>query len=166
MQHFLNSGWNIEYNNMLKKGFATAIKANAGKAVGLMSEKIFATAKELKDGKYVLVDDIPCRVVQVETSKSGKHGGAKMRIVAIGIFDGQKKTLLTPGDQDVEVPIIERRNVLIMSVNGKTAQVMDKDTSEMYEIELSDELLATAESGKEAEVLQAMGRRKVERIKQ
>ena len=130
-----------------------------------MSEKIFASAKDLKEGKYLLIEDIPCRIVQIETSKSGKHGGAKMRIVAIGIFDGQKKTLLTPGDADVEVPIIERKNIQIMSVNGKTAQVMDIETYEMYDLEIPEELLQNTAAGKEAEVLQAMGRKKIERIK-
>ncbi|MFA5077734.1 MAG: translation initiation factor IF-5A [Candidatus Micrarchaeia archaeon] len=131
-----------------------------------MSDKMFSSAKDLKEGRYVLIDDIPCRVVQIEISKSGKHGGAKMRIVAIGVFDGQKKTLLTPGDQDVDVPIIERRNVLIMSINGKTAQVMDNDDPSLnYDIEIPEDLIANAEAGKEAEVLQAMGRRKIERIK-
>lgn len=132
-----------------------------------MSEKIFCSANELKEGKYLLVEDIPCRIVQIETSKSGKHGGAKMRITAIGIFDGQKKVLLAPGDQDVEVPIIERRNVLIMSVDGKTAQVMDKDNpADMYDLAIPEEMVSNAEAGKEAEVLEAMGRRKMERIKQ
>lgn len=130
-----------------------------------MSDKIFASAKDLKEGKFVLIEDIPCRIVQIETSKSGKHGGAKMRIVAMGIFDGQKKTLLTPGDQDVEVPIIERKNAQIMSISGKTAQVMDAETYEMYDLLVPDELLANAAAGKEAEILQAMGRKKMERIK-
>lgn len=130
-----------------------------------MTEKIFSSAKDLKPGKYVLIENVPCRVVQVETSKPGKHGGAKMRVVAIGIFDGQKKTLLTPSGQDVEVPIIERKTVQIMSVSGKTAQVMDAETYEIYDLELSDELISNASAGKEAEVLQAMGRKKIERIK-
>ncbi len=130
-----------------------------------MSEKIFASAKDLKEGKYVLIEDIPCRIVEIETSKPGKHGAAKMRVTAIGIFNGQKKTLLTPSDQDVEVPIIERKNVQIMSVSGKTVQVMDAETYEIYDLGLPDELLANAAAGKEAEVLQAMGRRKMERIK-
>lgn len=130
-----------------------------------MSEKIFSTAKDLKEGKYVLIEDIPCRIVEIETSKSGKHGGAKMRVTAMGVFDGQKKTLLTPGDQDVEVPIIERRNIIIMNISGKTADVMDLESNEQFSIEIPDELMANAETGKEAEVLQAMGRRKIERIK-
>ncbi|MDD5339974.1 MAG: translation initiation factor IF-5A [Candidatus ainarchaeum sp.] len=130
-----------------------------------MVEKVFLVAKELKIGKYVLIDDIPCRVVEIESSKPGKHGAAKMRITAIGIFEGQKKTLLSPGDADVESPIIERKNVQIMSVSGKSAQVMDSQTYEIYDLEIPEELLANAASGKEAEVLEAMGRKKMERIK-
>ena len=77
----------------------------------LMSgEKLFCEAKELKDGKYVLIDDVPCRVVNIDTSKPGKHGAAKMRVTAIGVFDGQKKQWLGPSDSDVEVPVIDRGN--------------------------------------------------------
>lgn len=130
-----------------------------------MVEKVFALAKELKPGKYVLIDDIPCKVVDVESSKPGKHGSAKMRITAIGIFEGQKKTLLSPGDADVDVPIIERKTVQIMSVSGKTAQVMDKQSYEMFEMEVPDELLGEIAPGKEAEVLEAMGKRKMERLR-
>jgi len=130
-----------------------------------MVEKVFAIAKELKEGKYVLIDDIPCKVVEIESSKPGKHGAAKMRITGIGVFEGQKKTLLSPGDADVEIPIIERKNVQIMSLSGKSAQVMDQQTYEIYEMELPDELLNLAAPGKEGEIIEAMGRRKMERIK-
>jgi translation initiation factor 5A len=130
-----------------------------------MSEKTFAVAKDLKEGKYVLIEDIPCRVVEIESSKSGKHGAAKMRITGIGVFDGQKKVFLCPGDSDVEVPIIERKNVQIMSVNGTTAQVMDSQTYEMYDIEIPAEFKETAVPGKEAEIIEAMGRKKMERVR-
>ena len=130
-----------------------------------MSEKIFTVAKELKEGKYVLVDDIPCRVVEIDKSKPGKHGAAKMRVTAIGVFGGEKKTLLTPSDADVEVPIIDRKVVQIMSVNGKTAQVMDNQTYEMYDLEIPEEFLPNVAAGKELEVMEAMGKRKIERIR-
>ena len=130
-----------------------------------MSEKIFVTAKELKVGKYLLVEDIPCRIVNIDSSKPGKHGSAKMRITAIGIFEGQKKTLLTPGDADVEVPIIERTVVQIMSVSGNTVQVMDSKTYDVYDIDVPEDVQGQPEAGKEAEVLEAMGKRKLERIR-
>lgn len=130
-----------------------------------MGEKIFSVAKELREGKYVLIEDIPCRIMGIESSKPGKHGAAKMRITAIGVFEGQKKTLLTPSDADVEVPIIDRKNVQVMSVSGKTAQVMDSQSYEMFDLEIPEEFISQVASGKELEILESMGKRKVERIR-
>lgn len=127
--------------------------------------KIFASAKELKEGKFVLVDDVPCKVMSIDSSKPGKHGAAKMRVVAIGVFDGQKKTLLVPSDADVEVPIIERQTAQIVALNGAVAQLMDTTTFETYELEVPAEYQAVAATGKEAEVMEAMGRRAITRIK-
>lgn len=130
-----------------------------------MNEKSFVTAKDLREGRYLLIEDIPCRIVEIEKSKSGKHGAAKMRITGMGIFDGQKKTMLTPGDADVEVPLVERKNAQIISVSGNTVQVMDSQTYETYDLEVSAEQLVDAAAGKEAEILESMGRKKLERIK-
>lgn len=130
-----------------------------------MTDKMFAPARDLKEGKYVLIDGVPCRIVEIEVSKPGKHGSAKMRVTGIGIFDNQKKTLLTPTDQDVEIPIIERKSVQILSIQGKVAQVMDKETFEIYDLDIPEEILSNAQAGKEAEIIQAMGKRKIERIK-
>lgn len=130
-----------------------------------MVEKTFASAKDIKVGKYILIDDVPCKVVEIETSKTGKHGAGKMRITGIGVFEGQKKVLLTPADADVEVPIIERKTVQIMSLNGKNAQVMDTQTYEIYEMEVPDELLPNVAAGKEVEIISSMGKKKMERVR-
>ena len=130
-----------------------------------MGEKVFAVAKELKEGKYILIDDIPCRIVNVDSSKPGKHGSAKMRITGIGLFGGEKKTMLTPGDAEVMVPIIERKTVQIMSVSGSTLQVMDSQTYEVYDMELPQEFSGQAAAGKEVDIMEAMGKRKIERIR-
>lgn len=130
-----------------------------------MSEKIFSSAGDLKEGKYVLIDDVPCRIVAIDTSKPGKHGAAKMRITGIGVFDGQKKMLLTPSDADVEVPMIERVNAQVVSVSGSVAQLMDTTTFEMFELTIPEEYLAIAAAGKEAEIMSAMGRKVIVRLK-
>src|SRR5437660_433380 len=64
---------------------------------------------ELKIGQYVIIDGEPCRIVDFEKSKPGKHGSAKARITAISVFTGQKKTLLSPVDGRTEVPMIDKR---------------------------------------------------------
>ena len=130
-----------------------------------MSEKVFASAKELHEGKYLLIDDVPCRIVSIDKSKTGKHGSAKLRIVAVGIFDGNKKNLLTTADSDVEVPIINRKNAQVLSVSGNTAQVMDQSNYEVFEMEIPAELQGQVEAGKEVELMEAMGRRVMQRVR-
>ena len=126
--------------------------------------KIFSSAKELKEGKYVIIEDIPCKIVGIDSSKPGKHGAAKMRVTGIGIFDGQKKTLLVPSDADVEVPIIERQTAQVVSINGNTAQLMDTTTYEVFELTIPAEMVADAAAGKEADIMSALGKKTITRI--
>ena len=120
--------------------------------------------KDLKVGKFVLIDDFPCKVVDIETSAPGKHGAAKMRVTAIGVFDGAKRTLLKPSDGDVEIPIIERKKGQIVSVSGETAQVMDSETFEVFELPIPEELKADATAGKEIDYMQTMGKKILTRV--
>jgi len=48
----------------------------------------------LKTGSYVIVDNEPCRIVDLTKSKPGKHGSAKARVVTIGVFDGVKRSFV------------------------------------------------------------------------
>ena len=129
-----------------------------------MVEVEHGSMKDLKLGKYVMIDDIPCRVVDIEVSAPGKHGAAKMRVTAMGIFDGNKKTLLKPSDADIQVPIIERKRGQIVTMTGSVAQVMDLVTYETFEMAISDDLKAGLESGKEVEYIETMGRKMIMRI--
>ncbi len=130
-----------------------------------MSEKLLGDAKDLKEGRYILIDNIPCRIVNIDKSKSGKHGAAKLRITAMGVFDNQKKVMLAPGDSTIEIPVIERKTVQIMSVEGSEIKVMDSQTYEMYDLTVPEEFVNQVAPGKEAEIIEAMGTRKIERIK-
>ena len=70
---------------------------------------MYSSMKEVKPGRYILIDGIPCRVVDMEFSAPGKHGAAKVRVTAIGLFDGSKRTLLKPSNADIEVPVITKK---------------------------------------------------------
>ena len=127
--------------------------------------KIFAVAKELKVGKYVIIEDVPCRVTSIDSSRPGKHGAAKMRVVGVGVFNGQKKNLLVPSDADIEVPIIERKTAQVVSVSGNTAQFMDTETFEMYELAIPSEFEGKIKAGSECEMMEAMGKKAIVRVK-
>jgi translation initiation factor 5A len=123
------------------------------------------SAKDLKEGKFVVIDGEPCKVVEIQTSAPGKHGAAKMRITAVGIFDNTKRTLLKPSDADVEVPMVERKIVQVISVSGDIAQVMDPKSYEVYEMPVPAELKNEVDAGKEVEIMETMGRRMMQRVR-
>ena len=120
-----------------------------------------AEVRELKVGRYMLVDDSPCKIMDITTSKPGKHGEAKARIVAIGIFDNQERSAVFPVKHEVKVPIIEKKNAQVLSVANKEAQLMDSETYETFLISLSDDELDKVKAGTEVSYWEAMGVRKI-----
>jgi len=125
--------------------------------------KEMAEVRELKENRYIIIDDEPCKIVSITTSKPGKHGEAKARIEAIGIFDNQKRSVVYPVRHKVAIPIIDKRTAQVISVMGNKAQLMDLETYETFEIEVPEELKDKIKEGKEVEYLQAMGKRKITR---
>jgi len=121
----------------------------------------------LRVGGYVIVNDEPCRIVEIAKSKPGKHGAAKARVVAIGVFDGQKRTFVKPVDAQIEVPIIEKRSGQIVSVMPSSVQVMDLETYKIFETPLPEDeaLAAKLQSGTEVEYWNILGRTKIMRTK-
>ncbi|MEM0167796.1 MAG: translation initiation factor IF-5A [Thermoplasmatales archaeon] len=120
--------------------------------------------REQKENKYILIDEEPCRIVEITTSKPGKHGEAKARIVAIGIFDNQKRSVVYPTKHKVKVPIIEKKTAQILSVTQNEALLMDMETFEQFTSPIPDEFKDKAKSGVEVEYWESMGKRKIMRI--
>jgi translation initiation factor 5A len=94
----------------------------------------------LKEGKYVVLDEEPCVIMSIATSKPGKHGAAKARIEGIGVFDSQKRTAVQPVTAKIYVPIIERRTGQVLSVMDDTVQVMDLEDYSTIEIKIPEEV--------------------------
>lgn len=123
--------------------------------------KVQAEVRQLKEGGYIVIDDEPCEIVSISVSKSGKHGAAKARIEAIGLFDGQKRSIVQPVTAKVYVPIVERKRAQVLSVVGNTAQLMDLETYETFELQIPDELKDKVEPGKEIVYIESLGKRKI-----
>jgi len=130
-----------------------------------MTDRILAVMKDLRIGKYAIIDDIPCRIVEIEVSAPGKHGAAKMRVTAMGIFDGQKKTLLKPSDADVEVPIIERKVGQVVSITGESVQIMDLADYSTFDMAIPQEMKNEMTVGKEVEYMESMGKKIINRVR-
>jgi translation initiation factor 5A len=121
----------------------------------------------LKTGTYVIVDDEPCRIVDVAKSKPGKHGSAKARVVTIGVFDGVKRTFVKPVDAKVEVPMIDKRSGQVIATFSNSVQIMDLETYEIFETAYPDEedMKSRINQGVEVEYWRILGRTKIMRVK-
>lgn len=125
-------------------------------------------AGSLKVGSYVVIDDVPCRVVEMEKSKPGKHGSAKVRITAIGLFDGVKRSIVVPVDQKVEQPVIEKKAAQVIAVMPNSVQLMDLSSYEVYEVpkdSVEPLIVDKLSAGIEVEVWEVLGHRRLVRIK-
>lgn len=118
--------------------------------------------RELREGSYVMIDDEPCKITSYSTASPGKHGSAKASIEAVGVFDGRKRQLSQPVDQKIWVPIIERKQGQVISVDGNdAAQVMDLDTYETVTMAIPDDRSIAPDD--EIEYLELEDRRKIVR---
>jgi translation initiation factor 5A len=115
----------------------------------MVDEKKFAQAGSLKPGKYVLIDGEVCQVKSVEKSKPGKHGAAKVRVVAFNIFTNQKRGLLKSTDGDVEIPIVPKKSGQVVAITGNTVNLMDVENYETYNTEKPEDI--QLKSGDEVE---------------
>jgi len=126
--------------------------------------KEVAEIRELKVNRYVIIDDEPCKIVSITTSKPGKHGEAKARIEAIGVFDNQKRSIVSPVRHKVNIPIIDKRTAQVISIMGDKVQLMDMETYETFNMDIPEEFKDKIENGKEIQYLQALGKRKITRV--
>lgn len=125
--------------------------------------KELAEIRTLKVNRYLIIDDEPCKIVGISTSKPGKHGEAKARIEAIGVFDKQKRSIVKPVKHKVHVPIIDKRSAQVLALMGDNVQLMDLETYETFEMPIPEEYKGQLEAGKEIQYLQALGRKKITR---
>lgn len=119
--------------------------------------------RELKEGRYMNIDGEPCQIVSISTSKPGKHGEAKARIEATGIFDGAKRSVVYPVKHKVQVPIIDKRQAQVITIMGSEVQLMDLETYETFNISTPEEFKDKLTSGKEIQYMVTMGRKKITR---
>ncbi|MCK4367651.1 MAG: translation initiation factor IF-5A [Thermoplasmata archaeon] len=122
-----------------------------------------AEMRTLKPNRYILIDGEPCKILSVNISKPGKHGEAKARLEAVGIFDNQKRSIVHPVTHKVKVPLIDKRKAQVLAVLGSEVQLMDLETYETFNVTISAELGGKLSPGGEIQYLVAMGRRKITR---
>ena len=128
-----------------------------------MAEWEMKELRELKIGRYVNIDDSPCKIISITTSKPGKQGSAKASIEATDIFTGAKKSINAPVSAKVQVPIIDKRKGQVISIDegNNEVQIMDLETFETFTMPINDDHESVLADGAEVMYLVAMDRMKL-----
>ena len=115
----------------------------------------------------MIIDGEPCKIVEYEKSKPGKHGAAKARIVAISVTTGTKKNLIGSVDSRADVPMIEKKTGQVLALMGNNVQVMDMESYETFEtpVPQEEEIKSKLAPGVEVEYWQMLGQNKIMRTK-
>ncbi|NQV91062.1 translation initiation factor IF-5A [Candidatus Woesearchaeota archaeon] len=130
-----------------------------------MSETKTVSVGSLKKGDTIIIDGIPCKIVDTSTSRPGKHGHAKVNMMAVGMLDGKKRNLVMPGHDKVDAPIVEKKTAQVLSVSGNKCNVMDMETFETFDIDVPEEFKDEVAEGKEVLYWTIMGSKILKQVK-
>merc|ERR1711974_166773 len=73
-----------------------------------------AQCSSIKKNHHVVIKEHPCKVVETSTSKTGKHGHAKVHMVGIDIFTGKKYEEICPSTHNMNVPNVNRTEYMVI----------------------------------------------------
>ncbi|HKV90574.1 MAG TPA: translation initiation factor IF-5A [Thermoplasmata archaeon] len=119
--------------------------------------------RELKEGRYMMIDEEPCRILSIQMSKPGKHGEAKARIDARGLFDDAKRSVVFPVTHKVQVPLIGKKNAQVLSLTDAEVQLMDLENYQTFSLPIDADMKGQLTPGSEVQYLDAMGKRRITR---
>ncbi|KAI1817499.1 eukaryotic translation initiation factor 5A-2 [Poronia punctata] len=74
----------------------------------------------LRKNGFVVIKGKPCKIVDMSTSKTGKHGHAKVHLVGIDIFTGKKYEELCPSTHNMDVPNILTKTQSLIHIEEET----------------------------------------------
>ena len=128
-----------------------------------MSDIKLIDANSLKVGGYLMIDGVACIAKRIDISKTGKHGHAKVRMEALGIFDDKKKMIVVPGHERFEVPLIDKAKAQVLSKQDKKANVMDLESFENFDIVIAEDAKDDIKEGDNVEYWNVEGRKIIKR---
>lgn len=102
------------------------------------SQTIPQQCSALRKGGFVMIKNRPCKIVEMSTSKTGKHGHAKVHMVALDVFTGKKYEDICPSTHNMNVPIVKRLELMCCDFVDGMFHLMTDDGEMREDLKLTD----------------------------
>lgn len=115
-------------------------------------------ASTLRKGAFVLLQGQPCKIIEMLTSKPGKHGSAKIHFFGTNIFTGKKVDGIHGVGDKVLVPNITRTDYTLNDIDDNFLSLMDekgtlKEDLPLPEGELGEEIMKAFQKKNSTEII-------------
>ena len=87
-------------------------------------------AGQIKKGGYIMIKGHPCKVTNVSTSKTGKHGHAKCNFTALDIFTNKKYEDIVPSSHSTTVPFVTRADYQLLDIGDEGELSLMEDSGD------------------------------------
>jgi len=92
----------------------------------------------LRKNGFVVIKNRPCKIVEMSTSKTGKHGHAKVHMVGIDLFNGKKYEDICPSTHNMNVPNVSRKDYQLCSIDDDFLSLMDDNGEQREDLRVPD----------------------------
>merc|ERR1711970_835599 len=113
-------------------------------------------AGQIRKGGYIMIKGKACKVRDVSTSKTGKHGHAKCKFSAVDIFTGATCEELCPSTHAIDQPFVTKKDYSIMGLEGDYPQLMDEDGEMREDLALPNIEYKTDDDNNISQMIQEM----------
>jgi len=104
------------------------------------SQTVPMQAGSVRKGGYIVIKGKACKVIDVSTSKTGKHGHAKCHFVAEDIFTGKRCDELVPAGHNLEIPVVSKAEYTLLDIDDDDhMSLMDEKGDTREDLKLPDD---------------------------